>query len=279
MTITTGALAATAGITPKAVRLYLERGLLEAERTSNGTRLFDEASVARVRRIAAMRRIDLSLGQIAAVLDAPDSVAAFDEVWSARRRRFGELLDRGERARDLLLDASARSAGPQATEEFTVRYRRSGRHLRLSLEVLASLDELPREIPAATNALFESLHRASAPLAGPPYVEYPERLTEGFRGRIRVHAPVDAVLAPRGRETLSLREECEEAVIELAGDRAYDRGVVVAAHDRLSRSRFDPRLRPASDTREVYSPGFGDPAVAGTVLEICVPVVPRTLEG
>ena len=72
-TVTIGAAAASAGLTPKAVRLYEARGLLApAERTRAGYRTYTETDLARLQFIAAARSLGLHLHQIGDILAAVD---------------------------------------------------------------------------------------------------------------------------------------------------------------------------------------------------------------
>lgn len=69
--LTIGAAASAAGLTPKAVRLYEARGLLDAApRTPAGYRTYVEADLSRLRFIAAGRNLGLRLDQIADILTA-----------------------------------------------------------------------------------------------------------------------------------------------------------------------------------------------------------------
>ena len=72
------------------LRVYERRGLVEPTRTSGGTRLYSDADVERLRRIAALLEEGLNLAGIAMVLDL--------EADNARlRRRLGR--DDGTRLR------------------------------------------------------------------------------------------------------------------------------------------------------------------------------------
>lgn len=74
--ITIGEAAAATGLTPKAIRLYELRGLVEpAERTAAGYRIFSMDALRRLRFIAASRRLGLHLDQIAEILEAADAGA------------------------------------------------------------------------------------------------------------------------------------------------------------------------------------------------------------
>ncbi|MBJ2156799.1 MerR family transcriptional regulator [Variovorax sp. IB41] len=65
-----GELARRAGLTVRALRHYGDIGLLvPSERSGGGYRLYDRKDVARLYRIQALRRLDLSLAEIGALLD------------------------------------------------------------------------------------------------------------------------------------------------------------------------------------------------------------------
>ena len=71
------------------LRAYERRGLIEPARTSGGTRLYSEADVTRLRRIAELLAHGLNLAGIAMVLDLEDD--------NARLR--AELADKPARRR------------------------------------------------------------------------------------------------------------------------------------------------------------------------------------
>ena len=79
------------------LRAYERRGLVEPARTPGGTRLYSEADVTRLRRIAELLSHGLNLAGIAMVLDLEDETARLREELStqvedkpARRRRSGD---------------------------------------------------------------------------------------------------------------------------------------------------------------------------------------------
>lgn len=259
------------GVSEKTVRLYADRGLVPARRSDDGVRRFDAAALLRVRRIVAMRRIDLSLAEIADILAAGDPVARFDEVWGSRRTRFVELVAAGEHARDALAAGGADGVGSDVSP---VVFRERRGHLRLSTEVVADLGSLPERIRDATAELFAALHAAGVALVDHPYVEYPERITPQRPGRVLVHVPMAEPIAPEGAQSVTFRAACTETVVELDARQARDQRAIVRAHDLLSRRRFSDSVAIVGSTREVYFPSFGMPDADGTVLEVCVPIEP-----
>jgi len=68
--MTVGRAARRAGLTPKAVRLYENKGLLEpTPRTQAGYRLYDGEDVAVLRFVRQARALDLSLADIREIID------------------------------------------------------------------------------------------------------------------------------------------------------------------------------------------------------------------
>ncbi|GAA0497389.1 hypothetical protein Ade02nite_54340 [Paractinoplanes deccanensis] len=101
--LTIGAFAREAGLTPKALRLYDETGLLRpaAVDPESGYRFYDPAQLARARLIAELRRIGMPLTEIADVCALPPAAAAeaVDAYWrevtadtAARARRAALLV-------------------------------------------------------------------------------------------------------------------------------------------------------------------------------------------
>lgn len=63
------------GVTPRALRFYEERGLIEVERDRSGSRVYGATARSRIRWIVALRQAHLGLGAISSILDQGDDVA------------------------------------------------------------------------------------------------------------------------------------------------------------------------------------------------------------
>ncbi|MBQ9331259.1 MAG: MerR family transcriptional regulator [Oscillibacter sp.] len=121
-----------AGITKKNIRFYEEQGLLRPARSAgNGYREYSPADVERLRQIKLLRKLDLPVEEIRALLSAPEDLPRRLEEHlaelSRRQRdlaRAQELCRRiGERERDLSsLDATQYLAEMQTLEEGGVRF-------------------------------------------------------------------------------------------------------------------------------------------------------------
>ena len=118
--LTIGAFARAARLTPKALRLYDEVGLLApaAVDPESGYRLYDPAQVAHARLIASLRRIGMPLAEIRAVCDLdPDAAAsAVGAYWRQ------VTADNAARARQVALLVGQLSRRNPMSDPLSVRF-------------------------------------------------------------------------------------------------------------------------------------------------------------
>jgi len=123
-----GEVARRAGVTPRALRYYEEKGLLRARRDHNGYRVYEEDTVHAARNIARLLRAGLSSEDVARFgdclrrerMDRSPDCAALLEVYTARLamldRRIEALTElRGrlaEEARRLRAAMAAHASDP-----------------------------------------------------------------------------------------------------------------------------------------------------------------------
>ncbi|WP_431898206.1 MerR family transcriptional regulator [Micromonospora haikouensis] len=109
--LTIGGFARAARLTPKALRLYDELGLLRpaAVDPESGYRLYDPAQLERARLIASLRRIGMPLAEIGAVCGLrPEAAAeAVDAYW---RRVTADTAERGRLATLLVGNLSGKGS-------------------------------------------------------------------------------------------------------------------------------------------------------------------------
>lgn len=106
------------GVSPKALRLYEERGLLSPSRTQAGWRAYGQAEMAMAREIVALRALGLSLAQIGRVLrgDKADGLEATLAAHEASLQgRLHETSDVIRRVRELR-ERIAAGGSPTAAE-------------------------------------------------------------------------------------------------------------------------------------------------------------------
>lgn len=107
--LTIGAFARAAGLSPKALRLYDELGLLRpaAVDGESGYRLYDPAQLERARLIAWLRRLGMPLARIRQVGELPASAAA-EAIAGYWRQVLAETTARGQLATFLVDHLSGR---------------------------------------------------------------------------------------------------------------------------------------------------------------------------
>jgi DNA-binding transcriptional MerR regulator len=114
-----GAFAQRTRLSPKALRLYDELGLLAPARVdeSSGYRYYDAGQLERARLVASLRRLDMPLAEIKAILELQPAQAAqrLSVYWasresehSARRRLAAYLVDRINGKRSVMYEVATR---------------------------------------------------------------------------------------------------------------------------------------------------------------------------
>ncbi|MCX5515976.1 MerR family transcriptional regulator [Kaistia algarum] len=104
------------GVSPKALRLYEQRGLVTPARTAAGYRAYAPAEINRAAEIVALRRLGLSLAQVARVLggDAEDlgpALANHQKTLEDRGRELAVTVEKVKRLRADLAQGKAPAAG------------------------------------------------------------------------------------------------------------------------------------------------------------------------
>lgn len=108
MGYTVNQLAQLAGVTPRTLHHYDAIGLLPPTTVGeNGYRYYDETAALRLQQILFYRELDLSLGEIRTVLDAPEfdvrqALLAHKRALRGRARRINTLLETIDRTLDQL---------------------------------------------------------------------------------------------------------------------------------------------------------------------------------
>ncbi len=88
-----GDVAERAGVSTRALRYYEEQGLLPAQRTASGQRLYDEAAVERVQLIQQLFAAGLASRTIVELLPCVDSGVASDEALALLRQERDRITE------------------------------------------------------------------------------------------------------------------------------------------------------------------------------------------
>lgn len=233
--MTIGEFAERSRLSPKALRLYDQLGLIVPAVTdpANGYRLYDDGQVERAKRVALLRRLDMPLAVIAEVLDAAPEAAVnlLEGFWEQVEATAAER-------RALVSYLRARLTG-----EKMPTYDIQARHIP-DREVLS----ITRHLHASeTDTFFDeafSRLRAAGPglegIDGAPYLVFYGEVSDDGDGPMELCRPV---VSSRGNARLKLGDDVE-ARVEAAHDEAYV---------RLSMSEVGwPAILPVIDALEAW---------------------------
>jgi serine/threonine protein phosphatase PrpC len=173
--LTIGAFAKASRLSPKALRLYDELGLLTPARVDpvSGYRLYDPAQLERARLVAWLRRLGMPLARIRAVFDVPAEEAARQvrAFWDGVE---AETAERRELAGFLIDHLSWKE--PTVPGKFEIRYaalsenglvRESNQDAAYAgSRVLAVADGFGARGASASNAAIEALKNVESLAAG-----------------------------------------------------------------------------------------------------------------
>jgi DNA-binding transcriptional MerR regulator len=205
--MTIGAFSRSSRLSVKALRLYDQLGLLVPARidADSGYRYYSADQVDRARLISLLRRLDMPLQRIAAVLDmsASEAVAELGRFWSeveesvAVRRRLVAYLERHLEGRGETM--------------YDVRTRQVPKQRALTIQRALTVEGLSDFIMESTGVLYTHVEKSGAKTAGPSFVIYHGEVNEDSDGPVEVCLPVDSDVDPVGEMTLRTEPAHTEA--------------------------------------------------------------------
>jgi DNA-binding transcriptional MerR regulator len=176
-------------LSPKALRLYERLGLLVPAHVGeeNGYRSYRESQLATARLVAALRRLDMPLAEVAKVVAAPEADAGrlVQAYWDDVERR---TASQRELARHLCIQLSGDEG---SYEMYEVEEREVPEQVVLTEQRHVTADELPAWIEAAGHRLLRSAEEHGGQ-AGPMFVVYHGEVSEDSDGPVEVCVPVVA---------------------------------------------------------------------------------------
>jgi DNA-binding transcriptional MerR regulator len=267
--MSSGEFAARTRLSRKALRLYDEQGLLRpaAVDPHTGYRSYAPDQVRRARLIGLLRRLDLPLAQIAALLDLSPGAAAktLGELWretenahAERRRLVRYLQDHLTGKDDAVYGIQTRDVPEQKV---------------LSTQRNITADHLPGFIHEASSRLFAHLDAGGAAVAGAAFVVYHGEVTDDSDGPVEVCLPFTGALEPAG--TLGIR-------LEPAHTEAYTRipkrqirfPEILRAYDAVAGWLQQHGVRPTLPPREIYFTDMAAAADDDPAADIAFPYAP-----
>lgn len=267
-----GEFARLSRLSPKALRLYDELGLLPPARVDldSGYRWYACGQLDQARLVASLRQIGVPLAEIKVVLDldAPAAAAQVAAWWSgaeaqhaARREMASYLVDR--------LNGKSRVMPEVAVRDIPAR----------SLLTLLRHVHAEEQIPVGREFLIKRMRGGEVPspegIAGAPFVIYHGEVTEDSDGPVEWCWPVPedqaATIAARFPD-LTLRTEPahQEAFIHLGQPQPAD-AEWQAIGDALYGWTLEQHRKPNGGVRMILIPGTGDPSAGrGPDLDLAV---------
>ena len=261
-----GVFARRSRLSHKALRLYDRQGLLVPADVDpvSGYRRYRRSQLATARMIVLLRRLDMPLAEVAAVVAAPAAEAA-DRVrayWAGVERRIA-----GQRWLALHLSVQL-SGGPSDTGEskmFDIEVRDVPAQQVLTEQRHVYAADLPRYIGEAMGRLIDAAEEFGG-MAGPGVVVYHGDVNEDSDGPVEVCVPV-TVPADRDTSHVALREEPahREAFTRLKKAQV-EFPQILSAYDAVTHWLATEEKQGSDSPREVY---FADWDAAGVEDEVC----------
>lgn len=265
--LTIGEFARLSRLSLKALRLYDELGLLPPAWVdgASGYRHYHPEQLGRAERIALLRRLEVPLSDIRALLDAPPGEAArlLRAHWVRRERLHGE-----QRA---LLPYVERLLKGSDMPEFEIHERSVPAQQVLTLTRRVREPELVPFIVEGTARLFAALGAAELCPGPESYVLYHGQVDAESDGPVELCVPFEGSLRPSGE--LCLREEGARRELYTTLTRAQARfPEILGAYDAVAREVAARGLRCTRAPREVYWRDPGETAPDEPFCHIAYPV-------
>ncbi|GLZ79509.1 MerR family transcriptional regulator [Actinorhabdospora filicis] len=247
-----GAFGAATKLSPKALRLYADQGLLPPAEVDpfTGYRYYEPAQIPRARLIVRLRELGLPLARVAHLVDLePAARDAELQAWLAARRA---QLDR----HTATVDAIARADGGTAAlaERVTVRARPERKLLYRQAHV--RIDGLDPFIDETSEALRAHLRAAGLDDGGPLIVQFHAIVGRDGEGRVEVAVPFTGSAEPAGDLRLRVEPAGTEAYLPVPAD-MEDFPLVLRVYDAVTAWIADhPGMTAVDSPYEVW-PGAG----------------------
>jgi DNA-binding transcriptional MerR regulator len=259
--MSSGEFAARTRLGRKALRLYHEVGLLEPVRVDprTGYRWYAGGQVRRARLISMLRRLELSLDEIRALLDLPGDAAAkaLAGHWSAAEEAHAERRRLVRYINDLL-------SGREQKTMFDIRTRDIGEQKLVSIQRNVAAPKLAEFIDEAYGMLYSHIGGPD-PVAGPAMVIYHGEVGADADGPVEVCLPVTGAVEPAGGIAVRLEPARTEAYTTIAKNQVrYPE--ILQAYDAVDGWLGEHGHKPALSPREVY---FGDMRTAAVDEPVC----------
>ncbi|GGN45887.1 MerR family transcriptional regulator [Deinococcus daejeonensis] len=224
--MTIGTFAQATGLSAKALRLYDDLGLLRPAQVDpdSGYRRYDPTQVADARLIGLLRRADVPLADIRALLDMPAP-----ERPAALRAHLARLDRLHRERRDLTLYLISRLQGetPMTLPPVQTRFQPQQNVATLTRHVFVA--DLPGAIQGGMQTLLDHVATQGA-VAGAPFVIYHGEVNADSDGPIEICVPYGGPVTPAGDVALRVEPARHEAFVALTREQ-FEFPQILAAYD------------------------------------------------
>ncbi|MFI5909664.1 MerR family transcriptional regulator [Dactylosporangium sp. NPDC051541] len=267
--LTIGMFARRTWLSPRALRLYEQQGLLVPalvdERTGYRWYRPDQLEVARL--VARLRRLDMPLARIAAIVaaDRAEAVGLLDEYWTDEEYRVAAR-------RELVRHLRTRLLGDEGSlDMYDIQVRDVPEQLVLTEQRHVRVQDLPKWIDESIGRLLKAAAGHGDGLAGPCFIIYHGEVNEESDGPVEICLPITpdpssppevaSRIEPAHREAYTRVTKAQVAFPQILS--AYD--AVAAWVDRED-------VTSTGSPREVYFADFGAAAPDDLVCDIAQPI-------
>lgn len=265
--LTSGGFARRSGLSPKALRLYERIGLLRPAEIedANGYRRYHETQLYAARLIALLRRLDMPLARIAAVVEARGPAAAdlLDRYWAEVEQRLATQ-------RELAGRLAAGLAGSVPPDTLEVRCRDVPEQHVLTEQRHVTAAQLPWIHDATARLTAAAAERGG--VTGPRFVVFHATVTEDAAAPVEVCLPVDAGRFDPAAYPLRTEPAHREAYVPVTRGQ-FEPPLILSVYDAVRRWARGTGHRAAGPPREVY----GYDAADGPVCDVALPVARATV--
>ena len=255
-------------LSPKALRLYDQQGLLEPAEVDpvNGYRRYRASQLADARLIARLRQLDMPLAEVARVIAAPDERRSDVLIawWEAVERRAAAQ-------RDVLMHLLIKLAGKERNfEMFEIQERDNPEQMVLTEQRHTTVSGLQAWLDDCMPRLH-TLAASNGSITGPAFIIYHGEVSEESDGPVEVCIPID----PANRDTIGGPTRVEPAHRE-----AYTRITksmvaypeIINAYDAVEAWMSTHGKQMTGSPREVYFADFMNAEPDDEVVDIAFPI-------
>lgn len=253
-----GEFGAAARLSPKALRIYAEQGLLVPALVDpvTGYRYYRRSQLPRARLISRLRALDLSLSRIAVLVDLPAEARQAElRAWLVAQE------DQVRRRRDLVTALAAE----EVTRAGEVRVRNLPERKVLSAEGRLHVDDLDDFITDAQARIRSHLKASGVAADDRTRVHFHGMVTRDSDGPVEVTVAFEGRVEPVGELRVRVEPAMTEAYLPVSEADAGFPGIL-RVYDAIERWMDENNRWPVASPIELY------PGTDGAFLDVCYPL-------